>query len=158
MELILWRHADAGDPDDDPQVDFNRRLSDRGRRQAARMARWLESRLPERYVVLSSPAPRARETADALGQRLRLDERLAPGASGETILEVARWFEKRDARSRHVVLVGHQPSLGSAATVALGCGESPWTIRKAAILWLVSRPGDSSRSATVKAALGPDLV
>ena len=26
MELILWRHADAGDPENDPEADFERRL------------------------------------------------------------------------------------------------------------------------------------
>ena len=38
MELILWRHADAelGQPDSE------RRLTDKGHKQAARMAKWLE--------------------------------------------------------------------------------------------------------------------
>jgi phosphohistidine phosphatase len=158
VELILWRHADAGDPDDDPQIDFDRRLTERGRRQAARMARWLQSRLPEQFIVMTSPAPRALETADALGRKLRISERLAPGASGQTLLEEARWLGKRDTRARHIVLVGHQPSLGAAASLALSGVESHWTVRKGAILWLVSRTDEPSRGAYIRAALGPDLV
>lgn len=158
MELILWRHADAGDPDDDPAVDFERRLSDRGRRQATRMARWLQSRLPERCLVLSSPAPRARETADALGRRVRVDERLAPGAPAAALLELAGWPLRSGSQTRHVVLVGHQPSLGSAASLILSGEERAWTVRKAMVVWLAARHDDKHPSAFLKVALGPDLA
>ena len=59
MELILWRHADAelGQPDSE------RRLTDKGHKQAARMAKWLAERLPEDYVVMASPAVRAQRQA-----------------------------------------------------------------------------------------------
>ncbi|MGB6053615.1 MAG: histidine phosphatase family protein, partial [Burkholderiaceae bacterium] len=42
MELILWRHADAepGEPD------LERALTAGGRRQAAKMAAWLDRKLP----------------------------------------------------------------------------------------------------------------
>lgn len=158
MELILWRHADAGDPDDDPTVDFERRLSGRGRRQAARMARWLQSRLPERCLVLSSPAPRARETADALGRRVRIDERLAPAASARTLLDVAGWPLRAGSQARHVVLVGHQPALGAAASLILSGEEQSWTVRKAMLVWLVARNEEGHPRAVLKGALGPDLV
>ena len=55
MDLIVWRHADAGDAEADAASDAGRRLTERGRKQAERMARWLQARLPERYTVLSSP-------------------------------------------------------------------------------------------------------
>jgi phosphohistidine phosphatase len=48
MELIIWRHAEAevGSPD------MTRRLTERGRRQATRMAKWLNQRLPEDVLIL----------------------------------------------------------------------------------------------------------
>jgi len=162
MELILWRHADAGDSVADPQADLDRHLTDRGRRQAARVARWLQSRLPERCLVLSSPAPRARETADALALKVRLDERLLPGASGADVLEVAGWpgHEASEGRHRHVLIVGHQPSLGEAFSLALGAAQAPqrWTVRKGSLVWLVSRASDHESPVFLRAAIGPDLA
>ena len=158
MELILWRHADAGDSIPDPLEDFGRRLSDRGRRQAMRVARWLESRLPERCVVYSSPAPRARETAETLGLKVRIDERLAPGASGSAILQLAGWpgLDGGDSRSRHVLIIGHQPSLGEAFSLALSGQTARWTVRKGGLVWLVSR--EAGASVYLRAAIGPDLI
>jgi phosphohistidine phosphatase len=51
MDLILWRHADAegGSPDSE------RRLTERGREQARRVAAWLKARLPRGCEVLVSP-------------------------------------------------------------------------------------------------------
>ena len=63
MELILWRHADA----EDGSPDMARRLTKKGRKQAEHVAEWLEKRLPNDYVLISSPAVRAREMAEVLG-------------------------------------------------------------------------------------------
>ena len=52
MELILWRHADA----EDGGPDLERRLTARGRKDAAAMAKWLAARLPAATTVLSSAA------------------------------------------------------------------------------------------------------
>ena len=41
MDLILWRHAEAQDPEDGMD-DLARALTRRGEKQAARMAAWLE--------------------------------------------------------------------------------------------------------------------
>lgn len=65
--LILWRHAEAEDGPDD----LARRLTPRGHKQAAKMARWLTARLPERFRLISSEALRAQETAASLGHRTR---------------------------------------------------------------------------------------
>lgn len=158
MELILWRHADAGDPVDDASGDFERRLTPRGRKQAQRVAGWLSARLPERHLVISSPAPRALETAAFLGGRVRIDERLAPAASGAALLAAAGWPAGIEGRPRHVVLVGHQPSLGEAAALALAGVALPWSLRKGALFWLLARADDAARPAMLRAAITPDLV
>ena len=77
MDLILWRHADA----EDGAPDLERRLTKRGRKQAERVAQWLRVRLPDDYELISSPAARATETAEALAKKVRIDNSLAPGAA-----------------------------------------------------------------------------
>ncbi|MGH8706923.1 MAG: SixA phosphatase family protein, partial [Burkholderiales bacterium] len=67
MDLILWRHAEA----EDGPPDLERRLTPRGRKDAAHVAKWLLQRLPSKFVVLASPALRAQETAQALGVPVR---------------------------------------------------------------------------------------
>ena len=124
MDLILWRHADAENGADD----LARRLTPKGREQAAAMAKWLRGHLPKDYTLVASPAVRAQETAQALGAKIVTDITLAPGASVRDI---------NDAAGRHkglVIVVGHQPDLGQAAAKLAGAvGE--WQIEKGAIVW-----------------------
>jgi len=63
MELILWRHAEA----EEGQPDLERKLTAKGRRQAQHVAAWLLQRLPSKFTLLSSPAVRARQTAEGIG-------------------------------------------------------------------------------------------
>jgi len=158
MELILWRHADAGDPLEDRQADLQRPLSARGRKQAQRMAQWLLARLPSRYVVLTSPAVRAVQTARALSDKAATDTRLLPGASGDDILAAVNWPGGPEGRIRHCVVVGHQPSLGEAAALALTGGRYPLALRKGALLRLATRPGEPTRAPLLRGAIGPDLL
>ena len=69
MNLIIWRHADAGDSLEDHKQDLERSLSERGKKQASRMSRWLDARLPETFAVVSSPAKRALQTAMTCQQK-----------------------------------------------------------------------------------------
>ena len=79
MDLILWRHAHAGDPLLDPADDLLRPLTVKGERQASRMAAWLNQQLTDSTRVLVSPAMRAQQTAQALGRPYKTVEALAPG-------------------------------------------------------------------------------
>ena len=60
MDLILWRHAQAevGEPDE------GRALTQQGRKQAARMAAWLDRSLPNGCRILCSPTMRTVQTAE----------------------------------------------------------------------------------------------
>jgi phosphohistidine phosphatase len=141
MELILWRHADA----EDGSPDMARRLTKKGRKQAAHVAEWLEKRLPKDYMLLSSPAVRARETAEALAKP-RLVEALAPGASVKEILQAAGWPDG----DRTVILVGHQPDFGRAIAYLVSRRETDWTLKKGGLWWLA--PDE------VRAVISPDLL
>jgi phosphohistidine phosphatase SixA len=116
MRLILVRHAhsDPGEPDE------LRPLSRRGHDEARVLAERLAPIGPD--AVLTSPLLRARETAAAIakvaGIELRVDDRLAPGASAEDVLEAAG----EGGEDATVVVVGHQPDCSEIA-LALGAGE-----------------------------------
>ncbi len=150
MELILWRHADAAEG----TRDLERKLTAKGRKQAARVAGWLVARLPSRYAVIASPARRARETADALGVRYKISERLAPGAAPADILEAAGWPLQKGT----VVVIGHQPDLGRLAAVLLAGTEAEWSVKKGGLWWLSNRERDGEAQVVVRAVLSPDLL
>ena len=120
--LFLVRHAKASR--DDPDLpDRARPLTKRGTRNAAAMARRVAQRpdLPE--LIVSSPARRARRTAEAMAaacelelESLVVDERLYD-ATAEDLLEVIRALAPRLAR---VMLVGHNPGMTDVANVLAG--------------------------------------
>ncbi len=150
MDLILWRHADAAEGG----RDLDRKLTTKGRKQAARMAEWLLARLPSRYAVLASPAKRARETADALGVPYKISERLAPGAAPTDILEAAGWPGHKSA----VLVVGHQPDLGRAIAVLLAGAAAEWSVKKGGLWWLSNRERGGEAQVVVRAVLAPEFL
>jgi len=142
--LILYflRHGDAGAPLSVAEDDM-RELSDRGRsalRSAAPLWRRLNLR-PD--VVISSPLPRAVQTAelvcDAVGGAPTIDDGLRPGASwGQLARAMAAHPD-----ARRVMFVGHEPDL-SAAIVEL-TGAASVRMRKGGLACLefygVPEPG-----------------
>jgi phosphohistidine phosphatase len=150
MDLILWRHADAAEGG----RDLDRKLTAKGRKQATRVADWLTARLPGKYLVLSSPARRARETADALNTRYKIVEKLAPGASIEAIVDAAGWPKYKGT----VLIVGHQPDLGRAAASMIAGIHADWSVKKGGLWWLTRRERDGTKQVVVRAAIAPDLL
>ena len=65
MDLILWRHAEAEEPDVGAD-DLSRALTPKGERQAERMAEWLNRRLAHSTRALVSPALRQRVIDECL--------------------------------------------------------------------------------------------
>ena len=113
-ELLILRHANAIRYD--YHDDFNRRLRDKGKRNAQRVGTWLalNDKLPK--VIYTSPANRALTTAEKVcksaGQgtsRIIVQKNLYPGsrAAYEKLLNSVS-----DKRER-VMLVGHNPELES---------------------------------------------
>jgi phosphohistidine phosphatase len=150
MDLILWRHADAAEGG----RDLDRKLTAKGRKQAARVAEWLLAQLPSKYTVVVSPARRARETADALGVRYRIVERIAPGAAPKDVLEAAGWPTHKGA----VLVVGHQPDLGRTLGMLVAGRDGEWSVKKGALWWLTHRERDGRAQVVVRAVIAPDLL
>jgi phosphohistidine phosphatase len=150
MELILWRHADA----EEGERDLERKLTGKGRKQAARVAQWLHRRLPSKFTVICSPARRARETADALEVRYKIVERLAPGAQVGHLVEAAGWPKHKGM----VILVGHQPDFGRAAAALVSGSAADWSVKKGGLWWLNSRLRGGEVQVVVRAVIAPDLI
>jgi phosphohistidine phosphatase len=150
LELILWRHAEA----EESMPDRSRKLTQRGHKHAARIAEWLQQRLPSKFVVLASPAERTRQTAQALGVPFKTVEALAPGASVSDILDAAEWPDRKGA----VIVVGHQPDLGRVAAYLVSGAEADWTLKKGGLWWLTNRVRNDEAQVVVRASIAPDLI
>lgn len=150
MELILWRHAEA----EDGLNDLARELTPKGRKQAAKMAAWLNTRLPHGCRILASPAARAQQTAQALQRKIETLPALAPGASVQSILKAADWPGDDDAG---VLIAGHQPDLGMAAAHLLGA-RGALSIKKGGVWWFSSRDRAAGNEVQLRAVIAPDWL
>lgn len=147
MDLVLWRHAEAEDAG--RGGDLARALTANGRLQAERMAAWLAARLPAKARVVASPALRCQETAAALGRKVATVATIGPGAEPQALLDAAGW----PAGSETVLVVGHQPTIGQAAALAMGAVGASWQVKKGAVWWLRSGKNGTIR---VHAVQSPD--
>lgn len=158
MDLILWRHADAAALANESEADFHRKLTGKGRKQAAAVAVWLERHLPDSARVLVSPAIRAQQTAEALGRKFSTVHELGVGAPAAQVLVAAGWPDNRHP----VVVVGHQPTLGRVASLLLFGTEQELSMRKGAVWWITNRArkdiGDADSRLTLRAAVCPDYL
>ena len=114
MDLYLLRHAAAGEA---PR-DEDRELTERGHQQARAVAAGLAWLDPGLDAILTSPLPRAAQTAQpvarALGLRLETARALAPGHDPTKALALLA------GRGQRVLLVGHEPQLSGIAQLATG--------------------------------------
>ncbi|PUE53188.1 SixA phosphatase family protein [Limnohabitans parvus] len=153
MDLIVWRHAEAHEagPGED---DMQRVLTPRGRKQAERMAVWLENQLPQGTRILSSPAVRSEQTVRALGRKYKVRDALSPGASVQDVLETSGWPDAKYP----VLLVGHQPALGSVIAHLLKMPDDACAIRKGAVWWLRRRSREGLDQTVLLAVTSPEKL
>lgn len=150
MDLILWRHADAHDGIPDMQ----RALTAKGVKQAQDMASWLAARLPADARILVSPATRAQQTAEALGRDFKTEVSIAPGADVTAVLLAVGWPDTAGT----VLVVGHQPTLGSLTSYLLFGEEDDLSIKKGGLIWLTNRVRRDERQTIIKAVMTPGMV
>jgi phosphohistidine phosphatase len=157
MELILWRHAEA-EPLKPVELsdhigDQLRVLTPKGARQASRVGAWLDRQLPAHCRIVSSPATRCVQTAEALGRKFSTLDALDTDSNPQAILEASGWPDAR----LPVVIVGHQPLLGQVAALIFTGAVHDWKIRKASVMWIADK-GEADPAPFVRLAVGPDLV
>jgi phosphohistidine phosphatase len=110
---VIWflRHGDAEDGSDD----FDRKLTEKGRRQSVDAGAALDALGIELDVCLTSPRVRARETAEHaceyLDVEIVIEERLQGGRFDP--LELAAGLDD-------VLLVGHEPDFSDAIAELTG--------------------------------------
>ncbi len=150
MDLILWRHAEAilGEPDEE------RALTAKGRKQAARMAGWLDLNLPNSCKILVSPTTRTIQTAQALDRQFKIHPALAPNTQPEDILQAANWPLSKEP----VLIIGHQPTMGLLVSWLLTGVMQEWTIRKSNVWWIAQRERGDVSTNYLRAAMAPDLI
>lgn len=109
--LMLLRHAKAAR--DLPVTDFDRPLKPRGERDANRLGRILAERNFLPGFVISSAAPRARQTAERIVEQA--DRPISLELTRELYLapwsEHVRWLQSAPPEHDRVMVVGHNPEM-----------------------------------------------
>jgi len=157
MDLILWRHAEAEDGLPGEELsgrDLDRSLTQRGEKQALRMAAWLDRQLPEGIRILVSPARRCEQTALALGRKYKIRSELAPDATPAQLLELVQW----PTHKYPVLVIGHQPILGQTIALLLALKESECAVKKGALWWLRNRDRDGHSQTVVVTVQSPEVL
>ena len=106
MKLYLLRHGKADWPNWD-KPDDERPLTDEGRKQLAAVAKML-ARLEIAPVILTSPLPRASQTAEIAGkhlrEKIRVEPLLRPGFDAGKLKKILQDFS-----GDSLMIVGHEP-------------------------------------------------
>lgn len=150
MDLLLWRHAEAEDGEDD----LKRRLTVRGEKQARLMAAWIRDHQPKDLRIIVSPAMRTQQTAEALKLPFETQRKIGPDACVSELIAASGW----PAGSGAVLIVGHQPSLGRMASLLLAGHEAEWTIKKGALWWLSNRVRRGETQTVLRAVIPAELL
>ena len=122
--ILLMRHAKA-EPGVAGQRDFDRPLASRGREDAVLMGRVLAKSGAVPDAIVTSPASRAKQTAELAAQAMkfggtiRLESALYDGA-GEAWLAALRVLP---AGCESALVVAHSPGVAEAAAIL--CGVEP---------------------------------
>ncbi|GAC1526950.1 MAG: phosphohistidine phosphatase SixA [Ramlibacter sp.] len=153
MDLLFWRHAEAEDWTEGCD-DLARALTPRGKKQAKRIAAWLDRQLPEGTRIVCSPARRCEQTALALGRPYKVRAELAPDAAVDALMAATGWPTGKST----VLVVGHQPAIGQALALLLGLKQHSFPVRKGALWWIRTRERDGDTQTMVVAAQSPDTV
>jgi phosphohistidine phosphatase len=121
VRLYLLRHGRADWPGWDPARDHERPLTKAGAARLRAEARALEHLELGLDVILSSPLPRARQTAEIVAGHLGLAVTLEPGLAPGFDAKALRTLLHQHATAQALLLVGHEPDLsGVVADVAGG--------------------------------------
>ena len=150
MDLLLWRHAEAEDGDDD----LKRRLTSRGEKQARTMAAWILAHQPKDLRIIASPSVRTQQTVAALNLPFETQRKIGPDACVSELIAASGW----PSAPGSVLIVGHQPSLGRLASLLLAGQESDWSIKKGALWWLSNRLRRGDAQSVLRAVIPVEML
>ena len=118
MQLYFLRHGEADWPGW-TKPDDERPLTDFGRKEVRQVAKFLNRLKVKADLIVTSPLPRALQTAEVAAEqlktKLRQDEALEPGFG----ISELRTVLKRHG-SKVLMLVGHEPDFTSVISALTG--------------------------------------
>jgi phosphohistidine phosphatase len=118
MQLYFLRHGEADWPGR-TKPDDERPLTDFGKKEVRQVAKFLNRLKVKPNLIVTSPLPRALQTAEVAAEqlktKLRQDEALEPGFG----ISELRTVLKRH-RSKVLMLVGHEPDFSSVISALTG--------------------------------------
>lgn len=158
---ILMRHAKS-DWNSNAKSDKERPLSNRGLRDAPKMALWMLSNNIVPDIIITSPAKRALHTAQICLNELGIsqecfvvDDRLYGANSNEIITTLNKYLKDHDT----VLLVGHNPTLDQ--TVQALCKKAPELTDTGKLMTtanLALLPVEEGQSLNHRSVVNPELI
>jgi phosphohistidine phosphatase len=119
MRIYLVRHGDAV-PEDEAGSDRDRWLSPRGREAARILGRLLRDSRVAPDAIVSSPLPRAVQTAELLGHGLDYIAHIATWRCLEPSAQPRVAAGMISSVGASVIVVGHEPSISALGAYILG--------------------------------------
>ncbi len=119
--LTLLRHGKS-DWSEPYHTDFERPLKARGRRDVPCMGEYLASLDLTPDLIVSSPAERARQTAELFAEAVGYDEaiRWEKAIYGASVGELMAVLRRQPDDAEHIVLIGHNPGFEELASYLIG--------------------------------------
>lgn len=137
MILYIMRHAEAIVGSETLQDEW-RYLTEKGRASAVKMSSWVIKYGPKPRLTITSPLTRAVQTAEIMAARacrknlVVADRLLLPGVDATEVLE----YLKGCGNAKRVLLVGHEPQLGSLVAALLEKADQTIALKKGACVAL----------------------
>jgi phosphohistidine phosphatase len=147
MKLLIVRHA-AAVPRGTPGIaDDDRPLTPRGKAKFRAAARGLARIADRPDLLLTSPLPRAKATAEIAALAFkRVEPRMEPALAGDSVEGIVATLRKLPA-AQTVAIVGHEPVLSALLAHFLGARSERLPFKKggAALVDLPDGPGAAGR-------------
>jgi phosphohistidine phosphatase len=156
MILYVMRHAEAVEASDTLQDEW-RYLTDKGRAAAEKTCAAIAKIGPKPRLTITSPLTRAVQTAEIAAQKacrknvVVCSGLLRPGAD---IKELVAYL-KGCKGSKRIMLIGHEPQLGSLVAALLGCEDGTISLIKGACVTLKLDPDTADKPASFLGYLAP---
>ena len=115
MILYLVQHAEAKGKEEDPARD----LTEKGRQDMERMARYLKGLEVEVKQIFQSGKTRAHSTADILAAQVQPPAGVSEAQGLAPLDDPGIWAERLANLDEDIMLVGHLPHLGRLAALLL---------------------------------------
>lgn len=126
MILYFVRHGSAGKSKPNSSQDDKRPLDKDGTRQCVELGRLLAQLDTNVDTIISSPLKRAAQTASLVGNEIGYEGEIvyAPALGKSAAFTAFRKLLDEHAKSDALMLVGHNPTLSSFASLLLTGGKS----------------------------------